>query len=155
MPPPPPKKGFEKEAYSLNNLLNKDELSWTNTASDWLPGTAWANTNHFWTGFAHSNFHLLCAAAVAGWAKFDLHGLLILLLTLQAVCYCLDHLHPFLPDPEGSRCRPRQIESYSMSKWLSEMKSSDCVWQTFKTSLVRWMLNWTVQNSGLKCDQPT
>lgn len=67
-----------------------------------LPGAACANTDHFGTGFGHSDLHLLCAAAVARRAKFDLHGLLVLLLTLQAVCHCLDRSHPLLPGPEGS-----------------------------------------------------
>lgn len=64
------------------------------------------NTNHFCVRFGHGDLHLLCATVVARGAKFDLHGLLVLLLTLQAVCHRLDRSHPFLPDPGMKHTHP-------------------------------------------------
>lgn len=71
------------------------------TAHTQLPGTAPLNTDHFCTGFGHGDLHLLGAAAITRRTKFDLHGFLVLLLTLQAVCHRLDGSHPLLPGPEG------------------------------------------------------
>lgn len=71
------------------------------TACTQLPGAARVNAHHFCTGFGHGDLHLLGAAAVTRRAKFDLHGFLVLLLTLQAVGHRLDGSHPFLPGPEG------------------------------------------------------
>lgn len=55
-------------------------------------------TDHFGARLGHSDLHLLGAAVVAGGTKLDLHGLLVLLLTLQAVGHGLDGPHPLFPE---------------------------------------------------------
>lgn len=75
-------------------------------------------THHFCARLGHSDLHLLCAAAVARWAKFDLHGFLILLLTLEAVCHRLDRPHPLLPKPEERPRSPQQISNGVLQKRL-------------------------------------
>lgn len=62
--------------------------------------SACINTDHFCPGFKCSYFHVFRAAVVTWRPKFDLHPLLVLLLTLQAVGHRLDRLHPFLPEPQ-------------------------------------------------------
>lgn len=54
-------------------------------------------TDHFGARLGHGDLHLLGAAVVAGRAELDLHGLLVLLLTLQAVGHGLDGSHPLFP----------------------------------------------------------
>lgn len=126
-------------------MLSKDEFGCTNVANTWLPGTACANTDHFCAGFGHSNLHLLCAAVVTWWTKFNLHGLLILLLTLQAICNCLDRSHPFFPDPEwNTHCY--QICSLPCLH--------DSIYKLFEKHLNWWKLNiLSIMSNDMFCER--
>lgn len=63
------------------------------------------NTHHFCAGLEGSDLHVSRTAVVTRRTKLDLHSLLLLLLTLQAVGHCLDGSHPLLPEPHKACCQ--------------------------------------------------